>query len=438
MKTSQFDRHSPTAALGAITLVALSLLAGCTAPAPVPDPYPAAEQTAGSTALFQGAAAETVDLPATNTPEATPSLAPATQPPQAPTATNGPTALPETATPLPELFGSGLRPDQAVLRRPPELGPDPPVDWRPPPVPVPHALHPDDHYWLARPLPSDRRNYDLEWYPYGNQPLRPEAQPYRVHHGVDFPNDTGTQIFAAGSGIVIWAGPLESRLDGFNYYGNTVIIVHDWQWLEQPVYTLYAHTLELFVSVGDHVEEGQLIAGVGASGEVSGPHLHLEVRVGSNNYGSTRNPALWLAPYEGWGTLAGRLVDVDGDLIHGALITLLPIRVDAQIDLPRRQQRSYAPGTIQSDEVWEENFAFADLPAGKYTVLISTAGRSFRRDVEVLPGQTNFIVLQADFEFFPTATPQIVPTQTPTITLTAGGTLTPTVTLTSTLESQAE
>jgi murein DD-endopeptidase MepM/ murein hydrolase activator NlpD len=395
-------------------------------------------QSPGPATFDQTSPAATVDLPATNTPAATPSLAPATQTAQSPMPTIGPTTPPDTATPLPEVFGSGLRPGQALLLRPPELGPDPPVEWRPPPVAVPHSLHPDDHYWLARPLPSDRRNYDLEWYPYGNEPLRPEAQPYRVHHGSDFPNDTGTQIFAASSGTVIWAGPLENRRDGVSYYGNTVVIVHDWQWLEQPVYTLYAHTLELFVNVGDHVEEGELIAGVGASGEVSGPHLHLEVRVGSNNYGSTRNPALWLAPYEGWGTLAGRFVDADGDLIHGALITLLPIRVEAQIDLPNRQQRTYAPSGVLPDEVWGENFAFGDLPAGKYTVLVSTAGQSFRRDVEVLPGQTNFIVIQADFQFFPTATPRIVPTQTPTVTLTADTTLTPSATLTSTVESEAE
>jgi murein DD-endopeptidase MepM/ murein hydrolase activator NlpD len=432
MKRSPLERLGrPWIALG---LAAISLLASCSAP----EPQSGATQSPGPAAFDQSSAPGVGALPATNTPAATPSIAPTNQIAQLASPTAGSTALPETATPLPALIGSGLRPDQALLLRPPELGPDPPVDWRPPPVAVPHALHPDDHYWLARPIPSDRRNYDLEWYPYGNQPLRPEALPYRVHHGVDFPNDPGTQVFAAGSGTVIWAGPLASRLDGISYYGNTVVIVHDWQWLEESVYTLYAHTLELFVGVGDHVEEGQLLAGVGASGDVSGPHLHLEVRVGSNNYRSTRNPALWLAPYEGWGTLAGRFVDVDGDLIHGALITLLPIRVDVQIDLPRRQQRTYAPSGVQSDEVWGENFAFGDLPAGKYTVLVTADGATFRRDVEILPGQTNFIVVQADFEFNPTATPQIVPSQTPTITVTADTTLTPTVTLTATIESGAE
>ena len=236
----------------------------------------------------------------------------------------------------------GIRPDQAQLLRLPEEDLQPTVEWRPPPVTVPHALNPDDHYWLARPIPSDRRNYDLEWYPYGNRPMRREALPYRVHHGMDFPNESGTPIFAASSGTVTWAGPLASNRNGVNYYGNTVVILHDWQWLEQSVYTLYAHTLELFVQVGDHVEQGELIAGVGASGEVSGPHLHLEVRVGTNNYLKTRNPALWLAPYEGWGNLAGRFMDSRGRLIHGAMVRVVPERVESNARVPIRTQRTYS------------------------------------------------------------------------------------------------
>ena len=316
----------------------------------------------------------------------------------------------ELEAPLPP--GSGLRPDQAVFFRPPESGPDSPVDWRPPPVPVPHSLHPDDHYWLVRPIPSDRRNYELEWYPYGNRPTRPEALPYRVHRGMDFPNEPGTSVFAASSGTVIWASPLPSNRDGINYYGNTVVIHHDWQWQGQDVYTLYAHTLELFVEVGDYVEQGQLIAGVGATGHVSGPHLHLEVRVGENNYSSTRNGALWLAPYEGWGTLAGRFMDSRGRVIHGAMITVIPLDVESSVEVPTHRQRTYSPFGPNSDEIWQENFVFGDLPAGEYRVVLTTSGEIFRRNVNIKPGQTNFIVVQADFKWSPTVTP--TPTFTPT------------------------
>lgn len=315
-----------------------------------------------------------------------------------------------TYTPPPPVVGTGVRPGQVQQLRPAIAGPATPVDWRPPPVAVPYSLHPDDHYWLIRPIPSDRRNYDLEWYPYGIEPTAAHALPYRVHHGLDFPNDTGTPVFAAGSGEVIWAGPLPSNRDGVNYYGNTVIIHHDWQWLGQDVYTLYAHTLELFVEVGEYVQQGQLLAGVGASGEVSGPHLHLEVRIGENNYYSVRNPMLWIAPFEGWGTLAGRLEDRRGRKISAAWVTVRPENVVAN----QRVVRTYFNHTLTpSDDIWDENFVVGDLPAGRYSITIQAAGRTFRRTVEVLPGITNFVVFQADFNFVPTLVPTPAPTATP-------------------------
>jgi hypothetical protein len=233
---------------------------------------------------------------------------------------------------------------------------------------------------------------------------------------MDYPNDKGTPIFAASSGTVIWAGPRPNPNNGVNYYGNTVIILHDWQWNGRNVYTLYAHTLELFVVVGDSVQQGQLIAGVGASGEVSGPHLHLEVRVGANHYDFTRNPALWLAPFEGWGTLAGRFIDNRGQLIHGALVTVRPENVDTVVDVPVRHVLTYSPYRINSDDVWNENFAFGDLPAGDYTVEFRTAGRIYRRSVEIKPEITNYIVVQADIFWVPTPEPTATPTPTPTVT----------------------
>lgn len=314
-----------------------------------------------------------------------------------------------TRPPTPVVVGTGVRPEDTQLFRPAEEELAAPLDWRPPPMAVPLSLHPDDHYWLIRPIPSGSRNFDLEWYPYGNEPLLSDRLPYRMHHGLDFPNETGTPILAAGSGTVIHAGPLPSNRNGVNYYGNTIVIQHDWQWQGQNVYTLYAHTLELFVNVGDYVEQGQLIAGVGASGEVSGPHLHLEVRVGQNHYESVRNPALWIAPYEGWGTLAGRFIDRRGRWMYGTLITVYPEGSSWAI----RQIRTYLNDVVKPDDVWNENFVVGDLPAGRYTVLLSGGGETFRRQVEVLPGQTAYIVVQADFNYSPSPTPLPTPTPTP-------------------------
>ena len=311
---------------------------------------------------------------------------------------------------VPTPAGVGIRPNEAQQLWVPDAGPEPPEGWRPPPYDVPLSLHYDDHYWLARPLPSGSRNYDLEWYPYGNDVQLPELPPYRIHHGLDFPNETGTPVLAAGSGTVVHAGLRPSPRNGVNYYGNTVIILHDWQWQGEDVYTLYAHTLELFVQEGDDVAQGQLIAGVGSSGEVSGPHLHFEVRVGSNNYSDARNPALWLAPFEGWGTLAGRFVDKNSRMISSATLTLLPLNVDTAV----RKQRTYYP-TVRLDEVWQENFAFADLPAGRYLLTLDANDgvHIYERPVEIFPGQTSFEIVSTNFEFAPTPTPQLPETPAP-------------------------
>ncbi|MCP5100198.1 MAG: peptidoglycan DD-metalloendopeptidase family protein [Chloroflexi bacterium] len=309
--------------------------------------------------------------------------------------------------PTPE--GEGINPQDAEQLWVPNAGPELSLEGRPPPMKVPLSLNPDDHYWLIRPIPSGSRNYDLEWYPFGNDVLRSDIGAYRIHHGLDFPNETGTPILAADAGTVVHAGVLPSPRNGVNYYGNTVVILHDWQWEGEDVYTLYAHTLELFVTVGERVEQGQLIAGVGSSGEVSGPHLHFEVRVGVNAYGAARNPALWLAPFGGWGTIAGRIVDKNGRYIAGANIIVKPLNVDTAV----REQRSYY-ASVAHDDVWQENFVIADLPAGEYEVLITSIDNiQYKREVEVFQGQTSFMVVSTNFEFNPTPTRPPSPTPEP-------------------------
>ncbi len=305
----------------------------------------------------------------------------------------------------------GIRPSDAEQKWIPDVGPDSPTDWRPPPYDVPLAIHYDDHYYMIRPIPSGSRNFELEWYPFGNDVQTNAIASYRIHHGVDFPNETGIPVLAASSGTVVHAGTLLSPRNGVNYYGNTVVIKHDWQWHGEDVFTLYAHTLELFVEEGDYVEQGQLIAGVGSSGEVSGPHLHFEVRVGVDKYGAARNPALWIAPYEGWGTIAGRFVDRQGKLISSAALTLISMDSDA----PERHQQTYYP-TIASDPVWRENFVFADVPAGNYELILDANDgvHRYKREIEVRPGQTSFEVISTNFVFVATATPHPTPEPTGT------------------------
>jgi murein DD-endopeptidase MepM/ murein hydrolase activator NlpD len=86
-------------------------------------------------------------------------------------------------------------------------------------------------------------------------------------------------IYAAANGVVVFTGLKTVR-------GNATIIDDG-----QGVFTCYYHQSKFLVSVGDHVTAGQLIGQIGATGRVTGPHLHFEVWVN----GIQVNPLAWLA-----------------------------------------------------------------------------------------------------------------------------------------------
>jgi murein DD-endopeptidase MepM/ murein hydrolase activator NlpD len=79
---------------------------------------------------------------------------------------------------------------------------------------------------------------------------------------VDFPAAAGTPVFASQSGKVVLAEELY-------YSGNTVVIDHGY-----GIYTLYAHLSQIDARAGDSVKAGDELGKVGATGRVTGPHLH--------------------------------------------------------------------------------------------------------------------------------------------------------------------
>ncbi len=88
--------------------------------------------------------------------------------------------------------------------------------------------------------------------------------------GINIAAAAGTPVVAAAAGVVAYAG---NELRG---YGNLVLIKHD-----DGFMTAYAHNSVLLVKRGDHVLRGQVIARVGATGAVSAPQLHFELRRGT-------------------------------------------------------------------------------------------------------------------------------------------------------------
>lgn len=118
------------------------------------------------------------------------------------------------------------------------------------------------HFWLSS-FYGARRKPDRTW---------------GFHHGIDLAAVRGTPVMSAAAGVVTEA--LYHK--GF---GNTIVVMHN-----NKYSTRYAHLHKMYVRVGQHVEQGQRIGEVGATGNVrgrhSGSHLHLEVMA----YGKRMNP----------------------------------------------------------------------------------------------------------------------------------------------------
>lgn len=103
-------------------------------------------------------------------------------------------------------------------------------------------------------------------WPTVNRRINCQYMGYSGHTGIDLGGAVGTAIYAYKTGTVTFAG-------WGSGYGLHVKIDHG-----NGMTTYYAHCSELFVSVGQQVTEGQMIAKIGMTGYTTGPHLHFEVR----------------------------------------------------------------------------------------------------------------------------------------------------------------
>jgi lipoprotein NlpD len=131
------------------------------------------------------------------------------------------------------------------------------------------------------PSPTESSNppdYGLVWPVSGglNSPFGRRGETF--HDGIDISADEGTPIRAIGKGEVIYSDQLRG-------YGNLVILRHS-----AGLVSVYAHNQVNLVRQGQFVSQGDVIAKVGSTGRVSGPHLHLEIR--KNNV--AQDPLLYL------------------------------------------------------------------------------------------------------------------------------------------------
>jgi hypothetical protein len=93
------------------------------------------------------------------------------------------------------------------------------------------------------------------------------GQPRSPHSGLDFRSGAGAPVTAPAAGVVALA-------DSLYFTGNTVVIDHG-----LGLYSLLAHLSKFTIKDGDRVRRGQIVGFVGATGRVTGPHLHWTVRL---------------------------------------------------------------------------------------------------------------------------------------------------------------
>ncbi|HEC22533.1 MAG TPA: hypothetical protein ENI95_06420 [Chloroflexi bacterium] len=337
------------------------LMAGCMAdplptstPTPTPDP---------AFALLLGGASPT--QPPRSSP--TPLIQTATPLPATPTDTPSPTAVTPTAevTPSPEPTGS-------------------PTPTAPPPTPDDGL--PPDHYWMERPIPNGWTDYLDRTYAYGAT----AGGQYRPHVGADFWNPVGTPVVAVGNGTIVHAGGDQDVLFGprLDFYGKLIVLqLSDYTYQGQPIFALYGHLSEVYVETGQEVPVREILGAVGGEGVANGgAHLHFEVRIGDpqDYFTSTRNPDLWIKPYYGYGTLAGRVVDSSGAYLPEVGITVRGPDMT-------RYTWTYAGSENVPDAEWGENFTLGDLPEGWYTVTTRSASRTYTEEIYVRAGRTAWV-----------------------------------------------
>jgi hypothetical protein len=245
----------------------------------------------------------------------------------------------------------------------------------------------DGHFIFQRPIRPPGNDLVDPTYRYGST-ADGTREP---HHGVEFSNASGTPVYAASDGTVLFAGPDDRAIYApwGNFYGNMVVIEH-----QDRLFTLYAHLSRIDVAERQNIAAGTKIGEVGWTGGAIGSHLHFEVRRGDpEDYFATQNPELWLMPArdEGgvfFGALILFVMDQDGHLTKPANFTIGQYLDPAQSPVQTYYAMSYSPDLLRE----EESAALGEILPGHYRITVEINGQILERRVEVQSGRLTQVV----------------------------------------------
>jgi len=154
--------------------------------------------------------------------------------------------------------------------------PSTPTVTQPDPVPTTPARRPTGSGWVWPAIGPMTSAFGYRVHPiYGDR---------RLHAGIDIGAGQGTPTYAAQDGVVVFAGVQSG-------YGNAIAVSHGIK-DGRDVVSFYAHQSAMLVRAGQSVSRGQTIGRVGSTGDVTGPHLHFEVRLD----GSPVDPLGYVSP----------------------------------------------------------------------------------------------------------------------------------------------
>ncbi len=194
------------------------------------------------------------------------------------------------------------------------------------------------------------------------------------HDGVEFYNPSGTPVLAAADGIIYFAGSDNATLYGQfkDFYGNLIIIEHDLDQFNQPVFSLYAHLSVMDVKTGDKVKTGEKIGEVGATGSAIGSHLHFEVRLNGPGLDQRLNPELFISltdnqPLTPSGILIGNILDYQKQKVSQNKLVIQPVE-NGRVMIDKAYYLETYAADVPSDPNWLENFSISNLPVGNYRV----------------------------------------------------------------------